>query len=372
MAISKSNKVSYRKAIVGNPPRPVGIPDIHDIKYGEFGVNAALGLVYTRKRGYLGDPFNLAVDLEKPVDTIIQLASMGVSNYGDFIVHGDIVAENIQISNGDFKLGDNNTYIEFGDEYINFFVDTNEIVNFLSNEVNYLTQVNVLGKSVITDAANIGNGDGYGLFTSKVSNTLNFRKIKAGSNIEIDIDEDGSLLITASGDIEDFEDLFVENSVTIGKDECTVFSVENGKVGIGDFYGDMEELLHIKHGNVRIDHGHLYLWGRLFVKDHDIFREIRQPYSDTVVLNGDYTIDRDDLRKNFQIKTDIEIVITVPSAIEYEGFEFYIQNLATSGSITINSEAGTSFIASTNYFANKYDWCRIYNSNIDGDWYGMI
>lgn len=308
MGKSTSTKVSFNPAIVGSPPRPLVIPKIKDLKYGEFGINAALGLAYLRKKGYFADPFNLGTNNLKPVDTIIQLASMGVENFGDFIVNGNIVAEQIILRGDQPIFGNENTYIEFLDESMNFFVNSVEVANYLEDEIQFYIP---------------------------------------------------------------FRDLCIIDELIVGKDLCSVFNVENGKVGIGDFDGDMEELLHIKHGNVRIDHGHLYVWGRIFVKVGSTFEEITPPRSYTQVLSVDYTIQSSDLRKNFQLKTDTSIVITLPNSIVYEGFEIYIHNLADSGTITVVAESGTDFICSQNVFSNKFDWCRIYKSNEDGLWYGM-
>jgi hypothetical protein len=311
MGKSYIQKHSFNQAIVGDPPRPFSVPLVSDLKYGEFSVNASLGLVYLRKKGYFGDPFNTGVDLVQPIDTIIQLASMNVQNYGDFLVTGTIKAKKILVEEGVGSGEDSSTdktYIEYLDDSMNFFVNTIEVANFLEDEIHW-----------------------------KVP----------------------------------FLDLCVIEELIVGKDPCNIFQVENGRVGIGNFDGDMAELLHVKHGNVRIDHGHLYVWGRIFVKGDNRFEELTPQRSLTHELTGDYTIQSDDLRKNFQLKSNTNIVITLPSAILYEGFEIYIHNLSDSGTITITPEIGTDFICIQNVFSNKFDWCRIYKSNQDSTWYGM-
>lgn len=308
MGKSRSSKVSFNQAIIGAPPKPLAVPKVTDLKYGEFGVNASLGLVYLRKKGYFGDLFNLGSTDPLPSDVIIQLASMGVENFGDFIVNGKIISEKILLRGNHPIFGNENTYIEFLDDSMNFFVNSVEIANYLEEEIKF--------------------------------------------NIP-------------------FRDLCIIDELIVGKDPCNIFNVENGRVGIGDFDGDMEELLHIKHGNVRIDHGHLYVWGRIFVKVGSHFEELTPPRSCSKELVSDYTIESSDLRKNFQLKTNVNIVITLPNSIVYEGFEIYIHNLSDSGTITIANELGTDFICSKNIFSNKFDWCRIYKSNQDGLWYGM-
>ena len=67
-------------------------------------------------------------------------------------------------------------------------------------------------------------------------------------------------------DISHLPDLYVRDEGIIGIDDEVIFSVENDKVGIGNFNGDMLELLHVKNGNIRLDNGDLFVWGEIYQK----------------------------------------------------------------------------------------------------------
>jgi hypothetical protein len=201
MPLSLIHKKSFNKAVGGLPPKPLGEPEVSDLKYAEFGINASLGLAYLRKKGYVGDPFNLDGGSD---DTIVQLASMGVMNYGNFKVQGALISNEILLGtdidgvNPTIGKGlDEDTYIEFGENNIKLYVDSNELVNFYSNYVNFSTDLKVYDKLVVTDAIN--ESDGYGVFKNKVDGDLHFRTLKAGSNVSISEHSNGHLVISSTG-----------------------------------------------------------------------------------------------------------------------------------------------------------------------------
>ena len=201
MPLNLIHKKSFNKAVGGTPPKPLGAPNVNDLKYAELGINASLGLVYTRKKGYAGDPFNLDGGSE---DSIIQLASMDVVNYGNFKVQGALISNEILLGtdiegvNPTIGKGlDEDTYIEFGENNIKFYVDSNELLNFYSDYANFTTDLKVYDKDVVTDAINLS--DGFSIYKNKTGNDFNFKTIKAGSNVSISEHSDGHLVISSSG-----------------------------------------------------------------------------------------------------------------------------------------------------------------------------